>query len=85
MFFDEKVNEGVSEENQKRLRDMSVPYHVYGSKIHKRRILKKSRICEIVLKRAALLAHSSFIVLKQLNLSSAIKNYEISFLVKNYL
>ena len=38
MLFDEKAKQGVSEEKQKQLRDMSVSYHVYASKIHRKRI-----------------------------------------------
>ena len=38
MFFDEKANQGVSAEKQKQLRHMSVSYHVYASKIHRKRM-----------------------------------------------
>ena len=38
MFFDKKANEGVSEEKLKQLGDISVSYHVYAPKIHRRRI-----------------------------------------------
>ena len=37
-FFGEKANQVVSEEKYKQLRDMSVSYHAYASKIHRKRI-----------------------------------------------
>ena len=37
MFFDEKANQGASEE-KKQLTDMSVSYDIYASKMHSRRI-----------------------------------------------
>ena len=36
--FGKKANEGVSEEKHEQLRDMSVSYQVYTSKVHKRKI-----------------------------------------------
>ena len=63
MFFDEKANQGVFEEKQKQLKDMTVSYHAYASKTHRKNI-KKSTICEFVSKRAALLVLSGFILLK---------------------
>ena len=43
---------------------MTVSYHVYASKIHRKKKHKKSRISEFVSKRAALLLLSGVILLK---------------------
>ena len=56
MFFDKKANQVIFEEKQKQLKGMKISYHVYTSKY------KKSRVCEFVSKRTALLVLSGFIL-----------------------
>ena len=41
MFFEKKVNQGVSEEKYRQLKYMSYSYFVYASKIHRKRIKNK--------------------------------------------
>ena len=61
MLFDEKANQGVSEEKQKQQKQSHITF-MLQKYIEKK--CKKSRICEFVSKMAALLVLSRFIVLK---------------------